>query len=140
MKAKGVTQEDVARATGASQAAVSNWKNGAIPKAPMLMKLAAFFGIDSVDFLRASAPENQPPDKLRETGEEYKAKPPPRPAAVYGGPLKQNPLKYFTIPELLEAGRRITSSPSPTPAQVSFLGEILDEIDLRLPKTPSTEE
>lgn len=49
-KAKGVTQEELARYVGVSAQAVSKWENGGVPDTELLPKIADFFEI-SVDVL-----------------------------------------------------------------------------------------
>lgn len=48
---KGVTQEQMARDTGITQAAISKWESSdTIPKLEFLVKLAKYFGC-SIDYL-----------------------------------------------------------------------------------------
>ena len=49
-KAKGVTQEDVAKFVGVSAQAVSKWENGSVPDTELLPKIADYFDI-SIDSL-----------------------------------------------------------------------------------------
>lgn len=49
-KAKGVTQDEVAKYVGVSAQAVSKWENGSIPDTELLPKIADYFGI-SIDTL-----------------------------------------------------------------------------------------
>ncbi len=49
-KAKGVTQEELAKYVGVSAQAVSKWENGGVPDTELLPKIADYFGI-SIDVL-----------------------------------------------------------------------------------------
>ncbi len=49
-KAKGVTQEEVAKFVGVSAQAVSKWENGSIPDTELLPKIADYFAV-SIDSL-----------------------------------------------------------------------------------------
>ena len=44
-KAKGATQDDLARAVGVSAQAVSKWENGGVPDAELFPAIADFFGV-----------------------------------------------------------------------------------------------
>lgn len=44
-KAKGATQDDLARAVGVSAQAVSKWENGGVPDAELFPVIADFFGV-----------------------------------------------------------------------------------------------
>jgi transcriptional regulator with XRE-family HTH domain len=48
---KHLNQVDLAEGIGVSQAAVSNYLNGAIPKGPTLVKISEFFGVAADDLL-----------------------------------------------------------------------------------------
>lgn len=50
MKSRGTTQVELAAAVGVTQAAVSKWLNGAIPKGDQLLALARSFGV-TMDWL-----------------------------------------------------------------------------------------
>jgi len=49
-KAKGVTQEEVAKCVGVSAQAVSKWENGGVPDTELLPKIAEYFNV-SIDYL-----------------------------------------------------------------------------------------
>lgn len=50
--ARGVTDYQVAKATGVTSASLSNWKNGRYaPKVDKLQKLANYFGVSVTVFL-----------------------------------------------------------------------------------------
>jgi len=51
MKEKDVTQSELGRVMGVSQAAVSKWLKGTIPKGDQLYVLAEFFGIGMDEFI-----------------------------------------------------------------------------------------
>ena len=49
-KAKGVTQDDLAKFVGVSAQAVSKWENGGVPDTELLPKIADYFKV-SIDCL-----------------------------------------------------------------------------------------
>lgn len=49
-KAKGVTQEEVAKCVGVSAQAVSKWENGGVPDTELWPKIAEYFNV-SIDYL-----------------------------------------------------------------------------------------
>lgn len=58
MKERGMTQVDLARETGVSQAAVSNWLNGSVPKGDQLLILTKAFGVTMDWLLTGKGPKS----------------------------------------------------------------------------------
>ena len=63
MKARGIKQTPLSEATGISQGALSNYKNGRMPKVDELCRLADFFNV-SVDSLLGRSPLNLPATEI----------------------------------------------------------------------------
>jgi transcriptional regulator with XRE-family HTH domain len=55
MDARGLIQEQLAKELGVTQAAVSKWVQGSIPKPETLVKIAIFFNV-TIDFLLRKQP------------------------------------------------------------------------------------
>jgi transcriptional regulator with XRE-family HTH domain len=56
----GLQQERLAEIAGVSQGAVSGWKNGAIPKADVLYRLAGALGVSMEYLLTGEEPGDRP--------------------------------------------------------------------------------
>ena len=61
----GTTPNGVCNAIGLSNAVATHWKNGTMPKADVLCKIADYLNV-SVDYLLGRLPQSMPPETFTE--------------------------------------------------------------------------
>lgn len=63
-KEKGETPNGVCREIGLSNAVATHWKNGTLPKADVLIKIAEYLDV-SIDYLLGVQKKSAPDDEIR---------------------------------------------------------------------------
>lgn len=100
MRERGITQQNLARALGLGQSAISKWVNGTIPDSGNLGRLAVYLGVKVERLFAEPGPE--PPAQDREVAEV---------ARLLHVAKRRNPAAFKSLKEVITVYARSAARP-----------------------------